>query len=179
MSGIVVCNRVAGANTDEPVSVGLAAALIPMVSRYGAIWVGSSGEVGGAYRTRDSFASIRALGSGTIVAVGPPREHCIGYYEGFANSALWPALHSRIDLIDVTADHYASYREVNAFMVRGLLRFDKPDSIFWIYDYHFLPLGAEMRRLEIEWVPSGMRLEFGDAICGNMKVSFQAARSIG
>jgi hypothetical protein len=28
-------------------------------------------------------------------------------------------------------------------------------------------------------VPSGMRLEFGGAIFGNMRLSFQAARSIG
>ena len=28
------------------------------------------------------------------------------------------------------------------------------------------------------WVPFGMRLEFGGAISGSMKVSFQAARSI-
>jgi hypothetical protein len=28
-------------------------------------------------------------------------------------------------------------------------------------------------------VPSGTRLEFGDAISGNMRLSFQAARSIG
>ena len=28
-------------------------------------------------------------------------------------------------------------------------------------------------------VPSGMRLEFGGAISGNMRLSFQAARSIG
>jgi trehalose-6-phosphate synthase len=54
-----------------------------------------------------------------------------------------PALHSRVDLIRVTADHYASYREVNAFMARTLLRFGKPDSLFWIHDYHFLPLATE------------------------------------
>lgn len=35
-------------------------------------------------------------------------------------------------------------------MARALLRFDKPDSIFWVHDYHFLPLGGEMRRLGIE-----------------------------
>jgi hypothetical protein len=28
-------------------------------------------------------------------------------------------------------------------------------------------------------VPSGMRLEFGGGISGNMRLSFQAARSIG
>jgi trehalose 6-phosphate synthase len=62
---------------------------------------------------------------------------------------LWPALHSRPDLIQVTADEYASYREVNAFMARALLRFSGPDAVFWIQDYHFLTLGAEMRRLQI------------------------------
>jgi len=35
-------------------------------------------------------------------------------------------------------------------MARALTRFDKSDSIFWVHDYHFLPLGAEMRRLGIE-----------------------------
>ena len=150
MSVVVVSNRVAGSKADGPISGGLAAALIPMVSKSGAIWVGFSGDVGRARRARDGFESIRALGTGTIVSVDPPIEHYLGYYEGFANSALWPALHSRVDLIRVTADHYASYREVNVFMARALMRLDKPDSVSWIHDYHFLPLGAEMRRLGIE-----------------------------
>ena len=42
-----------------------------------------------------------------------------------------------------------SYREVNAFMARALLRFRKPDSVFWIQDYHFLALGAELRDLGV------------------------------
>ena len=78
-----------------------------------------------------------------------PAKHYRGYYEGFANSALWPALHSRPDLIQVTADEYASYREVNAFMARALLRFTGPQALFWVQDYHFLTLGAELRRLNI------------------------------
>ena len=32
-------------------------------------------------------------------------------------------------------------------MARALLRFRKPDSAFWIQDYHFLALGAELRDL--------------------------------
>jgi trehalose 6-phosphate synthase len=157
VSVVVVSNRVAGAEADGPTSGGLAAALIPMVGKSGATWVGFSGDVGGACPARNGLDAtiridedIRALGTGTIVSVAPPIEHYLSYYEDFANSALWPALHSRVDLIGVTADHYASYREVNAFMARALMRLDKPDSVFWIHDYHFLPLGAEMRRLGIE-----------------------------
>jgi trehalose 6-phosphate synthase len=146
---IVVSNRVARAKSDEPVAGGLAAALIPMVRDSGAIWVGSSDQVSDRPQTRDSFAKIEALGTGALATVDMPAKHYRGYYEGFSNSALWPALHSRPDLIRVTADEYASYREVNAFMARALLRFSGPDAVFWIQDYHFLTLGAEMRRLRI------------------------------
>ena len=149
MNVIVVSNRVARAKSDEPVAGGLAAALIPMVRDSGAIWVGSSGQAGDAAQTKDSFAKIEALGTGALATVDMPAKHYRGFYEGFANSALWPALHSRPDLIQVTADDYTSYREVNAFMARALLRFTGPDAIFWIQDYHFLTLGAEMRRLQI------------------------------
>jgi trehalose 6-phosphate synthase len=146
---IVVSNRVMRAKSDEPVTGGLAAALIPMVKDSGAIWVGSSGETVDAANSQDSSARIEALGRGALATVDMPAKHYRGYYEGFANSALWPALHSRPDLIQVTTDEYASYREINAFMARALLRFTGPEAVFWIQDYHFLPLGAEMRRLRI------------------------------
>src|SRR5271155_3772199 len=119
-----------------------------MVRDSGAIWVGSSGLTSDAAQTRD-FAKIEALGKGALATVDMPAKHYRGYYEGFANSALWPALHSRPDLIRVTADDYTSYREINAFMARALLRFNGSAAAFWIQDYHFLTLGAELRRLEV------------------------------
>ena len=146
---VVVSNRVAHARPDEPIAGGLAAALIPMVKESGAIWVGSSGQTADTPQRKESFAKIEALGAGALATVDMPAKHYTGYYEGFANSALWPALHSRADLIQVTDDHYRSYREVNAFMARALLRFNGPDAVFWVQDYHFLTLGADMRRLGI------------------------------
>jgi trehalose 6-phosphate synthase len=150
MSVVVVSNRVARAKPDEPLAGGLAAALLPMVRDSGAIWVGSNGPSQDAANTRDSFAKIEALGSGALATVDMPAKHYRGYYEGFANSALWPALHSRPDLIHVTAEDHASYREINAFMARALLRFNSPQTVFWIQDYHFLTLGAELRELGVE-----------------------------
>ena len=145
---IVVSNRVARVQADEPMTGGLASALLPMVKDSGAIWVGSSGRVRDASR-KDSFAEIEALGAGALATVDLPAAHYDGYYEGFSNSALWPALHSRADLIRVTVEDYRSYREVNAFMARALLRFRRPDACYWVHDYHFLPLAAELRRLDI------------------------------
>jgi trehalose 6-phosphate synthase len=145
---VVVSNRVARGNVNEPMTGGLAAALLPVVEKSGAIWVGSSGRVRDGAQ-KEPFAEIEALGAGALAMLDLPAAHYGGYYEGFANSALWPALHSRADLIASSQEDYFSYREVNAFMARALLRFEKPDSAFWIQDYHFLALGAELRDLGV------------------------------
>ena len=148
MSLVVVSNRVARGKANEPMTGGLAAALLPVVEKSGAIWVGSSGRVRDGSQ-KEPFAEVEALGAGALAMLDLPAAHYGGYYEGFANSALWPALHSRTDLISATQDDYLSYREVNAFMARALLRFQKPDTAFWIQDYHFLALGAELRHLGV------------------------------
>jgi trehalose 6-phosphate synthase len=145
---VVVSNRVSRGKANEPMTGGLAAALLPVVERSGAIWVGSSGRVRDVVQ-KEPFAEIEALGAGALALLDLPAAHYGGYYEGFANSALWPALHSRSDLIRVSHGDYLSYREVNAFMARALLRFNKPDTSFWVQDYHFLALGAELRELGV------------------------------
>src|SRR3981081_1847586 len=145
---VVVSNRVTRGAANEPMTGGLAAALLPVVENSGAIWVGSSGRVRDGAQ-KEPFAEIEALGAGALAMLDLPAAHYGGYYEGFANSALWPALHSRTDLIRASHEDYLSYREVNAFMARALLRFRKPDAAFWIQDYHFLALGAELRDLGV------------------------------
>ena len=148
MKVVVVSNRVARAKPNEPITGGLAAALLPAVRSFGAIWIGSSGrlvEITG----KDAFAEIEAFGQGALATVDMPKAHYSGYYEGFSNSALWPIFHSRADLIRATGEDYASYREINAYMARALVRFNAPDVHYWVQDYHFLTLGQELRRLGV------------------------------
>jgi trehalose 6-phosphate synthase len=145
---VVVSNRVARGKPNEPMTGGLAAALLPVVEKSGAIWVGSSGRVRDGAQ-KEPFAEVEALGAGALATLDLPAAHYGGYYEGFANSALWPALHSRSDLIRASEEDYTSYREVNSFMAKALLRFEKSDTAFWIQDYHFLALGADLRQLGV------------------------------
>jgi trehalose 6-phosphate synthase len=145
---VVVSNRITRGKANEPMTGGLAAALLPVVEKSSAIWVGSSGRVRDGSQ-KEPFVEIEALGTGAVAMLDLPAAHYGGFYEGFANSALWPALHSRSDLIRVSHGDYLSYREVNAFMARALLRFRTPDTMFWVQDYHFLALGAELRELGI------------------------------
>lgn len=146
MNLVVVSNRVARGKPNEPMTGGLAAALLPVVEQSGAIWVGSSGQLRhGAQKE----PSVETLGSGKLVMLDLPAEYYSGYYNGFANSALWPTLHSRTDLIDISDLDYFSYCQINAIMAGVLLQFRK-QAAFWVHDYHFLTLGAELRKLEIE-----------------------------
>src|SRR5271156_3816265 len=115
VSLVVVSNRITRGNANEPMTGGLAAALLPVVENSGAIWVGSSGRVSDGFQ-KEPFAEIESLGAGALATLDLPAAHYGGYYEGFANSALWPALHSRSDLIRVSEDHYESYREGHAFL---------------------------------------------------------------
>ena len=148
MNLVVVSNRISRGKANEPMTGGLAAALLPVVEKAGAIWVGSSGRVRDGSQ-KEPMVEIEALGRGALAMLDLPAAHYGGYYEGFANSALWPALHSRSDLIRVSHGDYLSYREVNAFMARALLKFRNPETMFWVQDYHFLALGAELRELGV------------------------------
>lgn len=148
MTLIVVSNRVARPAADEPIEGGLAAALLPAVQTCGAIWVGASQRPQDA-TAKESFATIESYGAGTIATVDLPKNQYRGFYDGFSNSALWPALHSRPDLIRTSHEDYASYREINTAMARALIRFAEPDATFWIHDYHYLALGADLRKLGI------------------------------
>ncbi|MCV3243433.1 trehalose 6-phosphate synthase [Mesorhizobium robiniae] len=147
MKLVVVSNRVATFNPDQPPTGGLAAALEPVVSRSGAVWMGSSGNLGDG---NDRPVALAQCGEGHVARLDLPAAHYPGYYEGFANSMLWPAFHSLLDRVSSGAEnHYESYREVNAFV--GRAAFDLRDrDAFWVHDYHFLPLGADLHKLGID-----------------------------
>ncbi len=146
---IVVSNRVARATLGGAVMGGLASALLPAVKKSGVVWFGSSGNLRKAANRTSPLVQLEAYGRGTIATVDLPEEHYTGFYEGYANSALWPLLHSRIDLSSPTQSDYVSYCEVNAYMARTLATFGDEASTFWIHDYHFLPLARELRALGV------------------------------
>lgn len=148
MELIIVSHRVASPKRDEPIEGGLAAALLPAVRRSGAIWVGSSGRR--AQCSSEPVPEVETLGRGAVVRVDLPADCYRGFYEGFSNSALWPVLHSRVDLIRTDGDDFRAYRRINAFMAETLTRFATPQTALWVHDYHFLTLGAELRRRGIE-----------------------------
>src|SRR6266566_942008 len=161
---VIVSNRVACPKGDEPIEGGLAAALLPAVRTSGAIWVGSSGRFRGP-ADKESFAKVEALGTGAVATIDLPRDTYQKFYEGFANSALWPVLHSRTDLIRTDVEQYTAYREINSLMARAVLRFARPDAMFWIDVESFAErAGKSAARREVSMLRSslqGARLVIG------------------
>ena len=149
MTVILVSNRVADVSTDGPIEGGLASALLQAVRASGAVWVGTRVQQTSPDR-KEPLTSLVTIGAGTTARVDVPANVYQPFYRGFANSALWPVLHSRPDLVRTSDDEYRCYREVNRMVATALRSFAEPQSRIWVHDYHFLTLAEELRRLHID-----------------------------
>ncbi|MEO8887518.1 MAG: bifunctional alpha,alpha-trehalose-phosphate synthase (UDP-forming)/trehalose-phosphatase [Mucilaginibacter sp.] len=79
------------------------------------------------------------------------------YYNGFANSLLWPLFHYFPSYADYSAGHFDDYMAVNKLFADTLLKEMEKDDTVWIHDYHLLPL-AEMLRQAMPSLTIGLFL---------------------
>jgi trehalose 6-phosphate synthase len=69
------------------------------------------------------------------------------YYNGFANSTLWPLFHYRLDLAAFSRRTYAGYQRVNSLFASRLAPLLRPDDRVWVHDYHLIPFGEQLRHM--------------------------------
>lgn len=69
-----------------------------------------------------------------------------GFYLHYANSALWPIFHYRVDLATFDREAFESYIAVNERLAGLVASRLKPDDVVWAHDYHFLPMAHALRR---------------------------------
>ncbi len=127
---------------------GLAAALLTAVQKSGATWIGGSGKF--VNKPIEHLpATVSPLGTGSLVTVDFPAGIYDEFYNGMANSALWPILHYRADLLSYEPSYAESYELINAAMADTVCRFAQEDSLIWVHDYHFFTLGQCLRQRDI------------------------------
>lgn len=145
---IVVSNRVpTPAKPGSSTAGGLAVALDAALKQRGGVWLGWSGD---ARPALDAEAvRVEQRGAVTFAYTDLTRRDVDEYYLGFANRALWPICHFRLDLAQFSQAQTAAYFRVNDLFARKLARFVKPDDVIWVHDYHFLALGAALRKMGI------------------------------
>lgn len=86
------------------------------------------------------------------------------YYNGYANSTLWPLFHYRIDLAQYEQRTGQGYERVNDRFADSVSTLIEPDDMVWVHDYHLIPLGQNLRErgltnrigffLHIPWPPT-------------------------
>jgi len=146
MKMLLISNRLAAPQSSGPVPGGLAAALQVATEKYGAWWIGSNGKPSKEEVSGGDAVSIKSVGAGKLVSVEFPRATYRNFYNGMANSVIWPILHDRADLLHYTPDYFAAYRAINDAMADAVCRVAEPDSLIWVHDYHYFMLGQALRR---------------------------------
>jgi trehalose 6-phosphate synthase len=144
---IVVSNRVnAPESKAKSPAGGLAVALCAALREYSGFWFGWSG---GSVETFTGQLDSRVVDDIPVVTVDLEESDVQEYYNGYANGALWPLFHYRIDLTAYDRSFGEGYERVNRRFADTLAPLIEPDDIIWVHDYHLIPLGRELRRLGV------------------------------
>jgi trehalose 6-phosphate synthase len=140
---------------------GLAGALNAALKDHGGIWFGWSGQ-----ESEDAADTIHLQRSDgvTTATIDLSGRDIDEYYNGYANSTLWPLFHYRLDLTRYERETGKGYERVNERFAECVSPLIEPDDLIWVHDYHLLPLGERLRArgianrigffLHIPWPPT-------------------------
>lgn len=82
----------------------------------------------------------------TYLPVFVSQNNYEGYYNGHANSVIWPLFHYFPSYAEYNVENYASYQNVNEQFAEALIQQLRPTDTVWIHDYHLLRLAALLRK---------------------------------
>ena len=163
---VVVSNRVAVAKARGAAGAqgGLAGALNSALKENGGIWFGWSGQESEEFSGKPD---IQTSDDGvTTATIDLPTQDVEEYYNGYANSTLWPLFHYRIDLTEYEREFGKGYERVNERFAESVLPLIEDGDLVWVHDYHLMPLGERLRArgvrnklgffLHIPWPPSNL-----------------------
>lgn len=137
---VIVSNRVADPNQAHG---GLDVCVLDALRKRGGVWFGWNGEIASKESCLEvGYAKLDRL---TFVTTPLVERDYNEYYLGFANAALWPVHHYRLDLARFTPESVEGYRRVNERFAEMLAPLLRRDDIVWVQDYHLIPLGAALR----------------------------------
>ncbi|WP_114394884.1 alpha,alpha-trehalose-phosphate synthase (UDP-forming) [Oleisolibacter albus] len=144
---VVVSNRVAPVEEGKSQAGGLAVAIQEALKSRGGIWFGWNGDT--VEQTPDA-PGITQNGRITYATLGLLQRDLEEYYNGFANSTLWPLFHYRLDLAQFSGRTYAGYQRVNSLFASRLAPLLRADDLIWVHDYHLIPFAEQLRSMGLE-----------------------------
>jgi trehalose 6-phosphate synthase len=119
---------------------GLASALHAILQQTPATWVGWAGGIGAAPTLPD-------IGTLRLRPVALSEQELRGYYEGFANSSLWPLYHDAVETPVFDRGWWETYRAVNWKFAEAAAEVAEPGAAIWVQDYHLQLVPQMLREL--------------------------------
>ncbi|MDP2959717.1 MAG: trehalose-phosphatase, partial [Longimicrobiales bacterium] len=130
------------AERTRPVG-GLVAALQPVLTGRGGLWLGWSGRTvpGDAFGpVRIDTEAVPALAWLDLPATAHER-----YYNGFCNRSLWPLFHTLPGRVRFDDADWDAYVAVNDRLAEAAVELIPSDGAVWAHDFHLLLLAAGLR----------------------------------
>lgn len=145
---VVVANRLpvdqhqgrGGRTTWQRSPGGLVAALEPVMRQHDGVWIGWAGSPGAAP------SPFRADGL-RLHPVRLSNEDIVDYYEGFANSTLWPLYHDAVAAPQYHRHWWDRYLAVNERFAKATAAVASEDATIWIQDYQLQLVPGMLRKL--------------------------------
>lgn len=120
----------------------MAGALNAALKKHGGIWFGWSGQECDKFSGNINMQRHEGV---TTATVDLPHQDVEEYYNGYANSTLWPLFHFRLDLTEYERETGKGYERVNERFADSVGPLIEPDDLVWVHDYHLIPLGGRLR----------------------------------
>ncbi|HVP98159.1 MAG TPA: alpha,alpha-trehalose-phosphate synthase (UDP-forming) [Roseiarcus sp.] len=140
---IIVSNRVAVPDSPRaPLAGGMAVAVKAALKHQDGVWFGWSGKTTDGPAEAPTVVEVNKV---TYVLIDLSSNDIQEYYNGLANSVLWPVLHYRVDLQEYSRADASGYMRVNRMFADRLSGILKEDDVIWIHDYHLMLLARELR----------------------------------
>ncbi|GHC59107.1 bifunctional alpha,alpha-trehalose-phosphate synthase (UDP-forming)/trehalose-phosphatase [Roseibacillus persicicus] len=144
---LMVSNRlpvkIAADGTATRTAGGLASALEGAELENEQIWVGWPG--GAEEEFDDPEAISKQLNEQNTWPVFLSQAELDGFYEGYANSTLWPILHYMVERAKFSQEWWDSYKAVNQKFADVILSIAQDGDMIWIHDYHLFLLPELLR----------------------------------
>ncbi len=140
---IIVSNRVAVPDPPgAPLAGGMAVAVKAALKNRTGMWFGWSGAVTDEPTGEPRIVELNKV---TYVLIDLSKTDIQEYYNGLANSVLWPILHYRVDLQEYSRADASGYMRVNRLFADRLSALVREGDVVWIHDYHLMLLARELR----------------------------------
>ena len=140
---VCVSNRVAAPRRGGAPG-GLTVGLLAALRQTGGMWFGWGGEL---VDEEPGEPELLIRDNITYATIDLQRRDFDRYYNGYANSTLWPVCHYLLRSFRYSEEQHEAYERVNRQMAQRLLPLLQPDDLVWVHDYHLIPFAERLREL--------------------------------